>query len=139
MTTRKHYTASLPQEALKLFDIFNGLTGEEQSAVVDILYDALYERNLRLVLGGRIDESRRHHIDELEDTVKKLEQTIRDLEKRPRNLDVAYASIPKEERKELKKEIVKEYYYRDMVKNLKELRQENAKLKDKLRELGFIF
>lgn len=139
MTIKKRYTSDLPQEALKLFDIFNGLTGEEQSTVVDILYDALYERNLRLVLAGRIDESRRRDMEKLEDTVRELQQTVRELEKRPRNLDVAYAEIPKEERQEMKKEIVRELFHRDMTRNLNELRQENTKLKTKLRELGIIF
>lgn len=139
MPTRKEYSASLSDDGQALIALFNAVTAEEQSLLVDILYDALYGRNLRLVLAGRLDRERVLRIEELEETVREKDRLIGELKKRPRNLDIAYADIPGEERRELKKEVVHDIVYRDTLRTMNQLREENRKYKERLRELGVIF
>ena len=101
---------------------------------MDILYDALYDRNLRLCLSARIVQQAKEEAEQALRRTEELEQQCRELEKRPRSLDTVYGSIPKEERKEYKKEITRELIYRDMTRSLNILREENALLKQKLKE-----
>lgn len=137
-TLKKRYTASLSEEGQTLIGCFNALPAEEQSLIVDILYDALYDRNLRLVLAARIVQQAKEETEQALRRTEDLEQQCRELEKRPRSLDALYGSIPKEERKEYKKEITRELIYRDMTRNLNSIREENALLKQKLRQYGTI-
>ena len=135
MTTKKHYTVeALSKNEKQLFDTFNSLTAEEQSRTLDILYDAMYGKNIRLIMAGRIIKSAEKETEELKQTIIELENENAELRKKARNIDKLYASIPKEERKQFAKEIVSEFKYRDLVKSINSLRAENTELKKQLEQ-----
>lgn len=137
MPIRKTYEARLSGTALELIRLFNDLpSGEEQSQVVDILYDAMYGRNIRDVLSERVISEKDKDIAALREEVAAQKKTITALQQtRILRIDTA---IPKDERQRLQKELVKEKFEITLQQAVDDLKRENNSLRGKLRNADYL-
>ena len=75
------------QEVYDLLVAFNNLPSlAEQEEVLDVIYDALYDRSYRETLQQRITDAQSRHIEGLEEDIRVLKSTISDQNKKIMNL-----------------------------------------------------
>lgn len=139
MIVRKHYTANLSSEAQETIKAFNAIcTADEQCEVVDILYDAMYERIYTKILEERIVKEETSRVKELErqtDQLRtELDQARKTIEKmRGKRVTEINTVASKAERQAAVKELQKEKYHLEFEQVVDTLKRENNLLRNRLR------
>lgn len=110
MIEKHYYQENLSEGQKEVIEAFNGLeTGEEQERIVDILYDAVFERNLKAALSQSILTGKSREVEELQNKVKELTHQVNHWRTKTRealNNGITSKAERKAERREIMKEIL---------------------------------
>ena len=139
MIEKHYYQENLSEGQKEVIEAFNGLeTGEEQERIVDILYDAVFGRNLKAALSQRILTEKSREVEELQNKVKELTHQVNHWRTRTRealNDGLTSKTERKAERREIMKEIIAEERTQGYAQTVKEKNAYITELLERIKAL----
>lgn len=121
MIEKRYYQECLTEGQKKVIEAFNGLeNGMEQERVVDILYDAVFDKNLKTTLSRDILKEKCREIEDLQATVEDLSHQVNHWKETTRAA-LNDGLTTKAERKAERKEVLEDDLSRSHIQTIKGL------------------
>lgn len=125
MIEKRYYQECLTEGQKKVIEAFNGLeNGMEQEKVVDILYDAVFDKNLKTTLTQDILKEKCREIENLQAKIEDLSHQVNHWKETTRaalNDGLTTKAERKAERKEILKEVLEDDLSRSHIQTIKGL------------------